>query len=551
MLQLLLVDDHPHLVEELAETVDWPSIGIQAVHRAFSASEALSVMKAQSIDIVVTDIRMPGMSGLDLIREIRRTWRKTKCLLLTGHAEFEYAREAVAVQADSYLLKPVTADEITDAVKLAIGSLRREWEEITSSQRALHAFRENLPLLRNQLLNRLLENARMDGRTCAEQLAMYDIPLLPGAPCAMLLIRIDDSFPDYRDRAVFQYAIGNIIEELAQGVHRVWQGKEASDYQVILLQPAGQLPEEAGEDADREKERIGHLASQVQHNAKLYLKRELSLFFSTGIPFPSGLAEAYKALLSACRSTAGELEIIASVQGEEYGKKTVGVPAALYEAPGLIRLLEVGKWSEAELKLDEIARQLEASPAETQEVLLEVYFHLSGAFAGIIHRTGRSLEEVMGADYRQWLMPAHFHTVKQLTEAARRVLARIRDNVIVEGKSRKQEIVEAVHRYAERKLESANLQSVADHIGLHPVYLSKMYKSETGENISEYLYRIRMEQAERLLADPRLRIYEIAERIGYNKPQYFIKLFKTYSGSTPQEYRDRVAQYGRSGEIKP
>ncbi len=108
MYQLLIVDDEVHVVERLSATVPWLSMGIGQVHKAYSASEALSLLNQFSVDIVITDIQMPGMSGLELIAEISRKWKKTKTIILSGHSDFQYAKEAILHRTEDYLLKPVT-----------------------------------------------------------------------------------------------------------------------------------------------------------------------------------------------------------------------------------------------------------------------------------------------------------------------------------------------------------------------------------------------------------------------------------------------------------
>lgn len=98
MVQLLLVDDEIHVVERFSSTIDWMSLGIEHVYKAYSGLEALALLEQFSIDIVITDIRMPGMSGLELVGEIRNRWPKTKCILLSGYSDFNYAKEASCIK---------------------------------------------------------------------------------------------------------------------------------------------------------------------------------------------------------------------------------------------------------------------------------------------------------------------------------------------------------------------------------------------------------------------------------------------------------------------
>ena len=130
MSQLLIVDDEAHVVERLAELVPWEQSGILTVYKAYSADEAIEKLHEHPIDVVITDIHMPGMTGLELSALIRMKWKKIQCILLSGYADFEYAKEAIQQGASSYLLKPVTDEELLAAVSQALEKLQAQWEQV-------------------------------------------------------------------------------------------------------------------------------------------------------------------------------------------------------------------------------------------------------------------------------------------------------------------------------------------------------------------------------------------------------------------------------------
>lgn len=117
MNSVLLVDDHKHLVESLMTVIPWGELGFDRVFGAYSGLEALHTLRAEPIDLLVTDIRMPGMNGLELIECARQEKRGIRCVLLTGYAEFEYARRAIELQTFRYLMKPVRAEELIACVR--------------------------------------------------------------------------------------------------------------------------------------------------------------------------------------------------------------------------------------------------------------------------------------------------------------------------------------------------------------------------------------------------------------------------------------------------
>src|SRR5690606_24992553 len=113
MFRILIVDDEPSVVDAISQTMPWQELDVEEVFTAYSAREALRIIEHQFIDIVLTDIRMPGMDGIELIHTIRSYSNRVQFILLTGYAEFEYAQQALRMQAADYLLKPVRDEALT------------------------------------------------------------------------------------------------------------------------------------------------------------------------------------------------------------------------------------------------------------------------------------------------------------------------------------------------------------------------------------------------------------------------------------------------------
>ncbi|XID92900.1 response regulator [Paenibacillaceae bacterium WGS1546] len=163
MTTLMIVDDHRHIVEDLATTIPWSAHGVDRVLQAYSGPEALERLDREPVDIVVTDIRMPAMSGLELIREIGTRSPATSCLLLTGHAEFEYARAAIEFGAAGYLLKPVRHEELVAAVNRIAAERAEKEAQAAETMRMRDMLQVELPRMKAELLA-----ARTDAAQAAE-----------------------------------------------------------------------------------------------------------------------------------------------------------------------------------------------------------------------------------------------------------------------------------------------------------------------------------------------------------------------------------------------
>lgn len=541
MAQLLIVDDEAHVVERLSELVPWERIGITAVHKAYSAYEALERLSLQTIDIVITDIRMPGMSGLELSEQIRNKWKRTKCILLSGHAEFEYAKEAILHGTASYLLKPVPDDELLETVSRILQTLREEWNAIISQERIARTLRENLPQLRSTLLSELILGKRYSASDLQDKMAMLGMPDFFGEPFSLLLVRLEKPFYGYDQRglALVEYAVGNIAEELFTPSYRLWYGKDTHDYLVFAVSAI------AGE-ADMEEEQqqsLERTAAQLQDAVHTYLKGEATVLISRRGTFPHDLSALYDGALSALRRRVGaEQDLVLTVADEPPEAAEVRSVASLYELPTLAQLLEAGQWTLADERLDRIFGELQTKRSEIEELLLEAYFAIASAASYYAHKNGRPLSGLIGAGYEKLLQGVPYRSVQQLRDWTTSVMGSLRSETESETKSSRTKLIADVQQFVERRLaDDVSLTAIAEHVYMHPVYISKIFKLETGENLSDYVYRLRMDKAAHLLLNTPDKIYEIAAGIGYQRAHSFINVFKKHTGLTPQEYRDKYA----------
>jgi len=275
MSEVLLVDDETYVTEGLELTIPWEEIGVSTVRRAASGAEALAIMEDEAIDLVVTDIRMPGMDGLQLIEEIGRRWPGVRCILLTGHSDFAYAKKALQLRASDYVLKPVDDDEFVAAVSEAIDSLREEWDEFDKVHRLLYSRKSDYKVLRENLLHELLLGREPSPQALGEQLAAYELPLRAGQPTLMLLARLEGRFAsmDAPSLELMDFATGNIAEEVLRG-QPLWYGSGPHGCLVLLLQSGA----ESGEQALLESARgMDRRLDTLREYVRLYLKGEISL----------------------------------------------------------------------------------------------------------------------------------------------------------------------------------------------------------------------------------------------------------------------------------
>ncbi|MCD9020857.1 response regulator transcription factor [Cohnella silvisoli] len=544
MFQLMIVDDEPSVREGIALTVPWGQLDVEVVYQAASGYEALELMKQHSIDIVITDIRMPGMSGLELIHAILNTWTGTRCIILSGHAEFQYAQEAIRSQTMDYLVKPIRTEELIETVRGVQQKLRQEWEQVSSVQQTMSKLYQHRPFMRSKLLSDILNGHYISRAFLEEQMAFLEIPFAEGDEIAMMIIRLEEEFVNYDENSLhlLEYAVCNITEEIFGKHFKLWYYKDAHDFLVFSIKfDAADKSDLLMEDrlADKGKQQlIERLAAQLQKNVQTYLRGRISLMISQWGCFPRDVRELYETSISTMRTRIGSDQGYFFTMMDEPKKLKVNSLDELYRTPTLLHLLEAGKWIDAENKLLRISGEINERFSDSREHLMEAFYVIYATFSNMAHQNGQQLAQLIPNEYRMVGKAEDLRSGNQLTLWSLRVLSRLKEDMAIHTKSARTTILDQVREYVERHLaEDVSLIAIADHVHLHPVYLSKVFKSETGETLTDYLHQLKMSKAAHLLKQSDLKIYEIAAQVGYEST-YFMKVFKRHFSVTPQEYRE-------------
>ncbi len=518
-MQMIIVDDEAHWVDNLSTTKPWHELGIEQVHRAYSAQEALRIIETYPIDLVISDILMPEMTGIELIEKIRERDKRIKCIILSGHSDFEYAQEALRKM---------------EAARSAIAQLKAEWENVSSRERTENTLRENLPLLRGQLLLNALHGERLSEEEWARKLESYGLPFRRGES-ALLLVRLEDEFGQRwsNGQQLLEYAILNIADEIFGEYANVWGVKEEHGYLAFLLQFRDTA--EVGADLLLEK-----LSMQLQAKVKQFLKGSLSIVTTETFVFPDKAAERYRHAFAYFRQIVGDEREFVMRAGDLERSVSQESLDVLHAPPGLGNLLEAGRWDAAERKLLDICAELDEKGSESWEHCLEAGYVVASSFAHYAHRNGQSLASLIGEDIEPLQNGEAFASIGKLRNWSLGALGKLKESVSSEVKDIRSVYVKKIQEFVERNLHlDVSLRALADHVNLHPTHLSKLYKIETGEGVSDYVFRLRMETACHMLKTTEKKIYEISSEIGYLDPAYSTGSRRRITGTAKQQH-DRV-----------
>ncbi|MUT68781.1 response regulator [Paenibacillus sp. NEAU-GSW1] len=449
MYTILVVDDEPLICKGLCSLLTASGIDIENIHMAHSGYEALDYLRAEDIDLLVTDIQMGSMNGIELMQQAKMIKPWVETIIISAHETFQYAQMAIRLGAKDYLIKPLNGDQFLDSVRNVL--LKMHKQEPAGHEELIAGLREHFhmaaPIPQSvEWLNRLVADPRGEKELAAKLESHHGIRLA-GPYFAMLRLKLnwrsdaaeDDAGKRERelsagDVKLLQYAALNITNELMseQLQHAAYYGSD--DELCVILQWNEERYEEAGSGRVNELDMIGR-----------------SLFFNI------------------------RKFLAVSV--------TIGISQILKG----IEFLDVLN--------EQAAKALQCSRQHRDH-----YVFYYGDFNWSLYPQQPSEEELNA----------------QTSMIVDKAKSYINDN------------------YAQKGL---TLQEVAQSNHVSPNYLSYLFKKETGINLWEYVIKLRMEESKRLLLQTDLRRYEISERVGYESPEHFSKIFKKYYGVSPSELK--------------
>lgn len=559
MYNLLIVDDEPIIADMLCDMFGDLREPEFSVLKAYSGYEALDWMKRTKVDIVLSDISMPGMNGLEVQKEIRRQWPGCKVVFLTGFNEFDYVQTAIRNEGVDYVLKTEGEEAILQAVKKAAAQIDREMRNEELIARAKQNMDIAIPLLQGNYLMDLVEGMEWGPEDRKKQFCELHIPLQYDMPVLLITGRVD-LWPErisLMEKMQLVYGIQNIVaEHLGKSIAAVPVLYERTRL-LWLLQPAPE--QDMGEYADPQGEVwkrtclfVQGTMDNIQISCKQLLGIPASFAASSGPVGWEEVSSRFESLKMALDRAAGMshevLLIDQTASGEGSGSggdKEAAVEqlvrSELRKIDRLKSCLENGQRDEFAEIYSGIRDIAGKNPEANGEVWHELYHSLSAMFLSHINRWKLAdrlgeridLKKLTGMDvFSSWAEAAEYF--QKLAEC-------IYDYQKDESFKSANRIFGFIKTHTEQHLDGdLSLTRFADLLHFHPFYLSRLFKQVTGKSLTEYVTGVKAEKAKEMLKESHYKINEIAETLGFETASYFTRFFKKYTGQTPQEYRNAM-----------
>lgn len=523
---VLLVDDEEEVIQVIIKKLDWEGLGFTVIGYANNGVKALEMMEEFQPDVVMTDIKMPYMDGMELCKRIKAEFPATKILLFTGFDEFEYAKEAVHLEVEEYILKPVNSAELTNV----FGQMKRKLDQEISDKRNVEIlqkyYMESLPFLQANFYSTLIEG-RIHEEEIPKYLSDYQISFTGPFFCCLIVHTSASRVPEEMNPLLLSTAVRKQAKE---HLGEKWQAKCFSYLGNTILIVQLKNENEVSELTDecdrfcRYADRIIGAAVTVGIGQVCGDILELPLSYSSARE-----AVSYRVIYGASRAIN-----IKEIAPREISKASSMNDTELLNLFKMIRLGSEKEIAEAAGKymtqLSLTAKSLQQYHIAVMELISEIYRFATNNdidtddLLGDMRKLYSTLLDLELEALGKWLIYI------SLSFSERLVNARSSST-----KSYVSKAMEYVHNnYADEEL---SLDHICQILNVSNSYFSTVFKKETGNSFIGYLTDYRMEQASRQLIETDEKNYIIAQKVGYADPNYFSYVFKRQFGVSPSKYR--------------
>lgn len=520
MVTAIIADDEKNICILLKKLVNWDQLGIQLIGEYYNGKDLFSAIIRDQPDIVVTDILMPEMTGLDIVKNCNARGLDTVFLLISGHAEFEYVHMAIQYGVENYLLKPINQQELERNLEQICSRLNEKVMSIQNNIELVEKLQVSMEIISQQFLNSFLFSPDSIELDNIEQInERYQLHFHDGW-FRILTIKPDFKMKYNGDqykqvlRQILKFVLPNMKNEFFQVL-----GMQTS-YHVILLINYKEEKEAAIQ--------IRKIMDEVQNHFYYYCEVTFGISSKTTDLFRVSLKEACHAEL--CRTVIGCGKII-DYSGLSYFSQNIPENIYLEKYKNYMEVKNRKNLGELFLEIEGWCKKPNINPESIYDLLKLM---------------GEILTELIEKEIPDWDKKERDYllklncatTLEKMVSSMREITYSYLEN------QQKLELVKEIKHIAIAKEyvlnhldENITLNDIAEIVYMNPTYFSTLFKKETGQNFSDYLVEQKILKAKELLKDLSLSISEIGSMVGYQNSRYFSKVFLKGVGIKPSEYR--------------
>jgi len=543
MISVFLVEDEIVMREGIRNNINWAQEGYEFVGEAGDGELAYPMIRDLKPDIVITDIRMPFMDGLELSRLIKKNLPKTKIIILSGYDDFQYAREAISIGVTDYLLKPISGAQLLEAISKVSDGIRAEQDQQRFMERYRKEREENRILEKRVLFRELIAGARSMPEILDKGKGL-GINLAAGAyGIVMFQIRVRE---DNQKESEITEAYSESIEKITSILRDKYN--KADGIQVYEQLGGVFVFLVLGRDRQQTSDSMDVLLKELEDIMKD--KTGLNYYVGRGIVVDR-IREVGRSYESASKAFAHRFLYDTSMvfDGQGQGIKeadSVNINIDEIDIGKLDRRIVTGFLRNG--NLEELGHFVEDFVENTgkgnfeslifrQYISVDMYFTVVSFLESIGYTRDEITERLGNIGDKQSSLDDTPKTEKYINDILSKALE-MRDKV---SDSRYSSLINSARNYIYEHYsdEDISLNQVAASVNISPNHFSSVFKKETGETFIEFLTTVRMDKAKELLETTDMKASEVGYEVGYRDPHYFSYIFKKTQNITPKQYREK------------
>ncbi len=525
--KVLLVDDEEEVREAIRKRIDWEEIGFSVVGTAENGEEALELAESFEPDVVMTDIQMPFMDGLTLLKKLKEKIPDLRSVIFSGYDDFEYAKEAIRLEAEEYILKPVDADELREIFIRIKMRLDEQIKQRRNVELLSKYYEESRPMMKEQLIIGLLE-----GRELQFDLERYqkdfDLQIESAFYCAGAF-RITTSSDDKEklDKNLMAVSLKQLVNERFRNVLQVEAFVYLDTVCVLARLKSTQQYAVFVEEMDR--------ICKIAH-------KSLDANVCAGIGRVYGNAESIHISFNEAKDAFHHRIFVGENQAICINDVEPSCPLEDYvsekQIRHIMRQVKVGTKETLEKEIRDFIEKLKKSNINLNQ--LQIFY---AEFVVELLRLSRghnlSISETGFGNINTNEELAGFSSMDEFADRLIELTGILWEKVCNGRLNSTKKLAEDAKQYISDHYGESTLSvdEICSHLGVGTSYFSSVFKKETGVSFVTYLTEVRMNEAQRLLDTTDEKSYIIAGMVGYEEPNYFSYVFKKHFGISPSRYR--------------